>query len=70
MDVITRLFTIIGLYMGMTLVFAGLQAGIIEGVYYLFTKRTLEAGPNGVRFILFVSIIMSLLWICLFAGIF
>ena len=70
MDVITRLFTIIGLYMGMTLVFAGLQAGIIEGIYYLFTKRTLEAGPNGARFILFISVIMSILWICLFTGIF
>ena len=70
MAVITRLFTLIGLYMGMTLVFAGLQAGIIEGVYYLFTKRTLEAGPNGARFILLVSVIMSILWVCLFTGIF
>jgi len=69
MAVITRLFTIIGLYMGMTLVFAGLQAGIIEGIYYLFTKRTLEAGPNGARFILFVSVVMSMLWVCLFMGI-
>ena len=70
MNVITRLFTIIGLYMGMTLVFAGIQAGLIEGIYYLFTKRTLEAGPNGVRIILLVSIIMSLLWVCFFSGIF
>ena len=70
MDLITRLLTIIGLYMGMTLVFVGLQAGIIEGVYYLFTKRTLETGPNGARFIIFLSIVMSIIWVCLFTGIF
>ena len=56
--------------MGMTLVFVGLQAGIIEGVYYLFTKRTLETGPNGARFIIFLSIVMSIIWVCLFTGIF
>ncbi|MBN1290920.1 MAG: hypothetical protein JXB48_03695 [Candidatus Latescibacteria bacterium] len=70
MALIGRLLTIIGLYMGMTLVFVGIQAGLIEGIYYLFTKRILETGPHGTRFIVFLSILLSIVWVCFFTGTF
>ena len=63
MALVTRLFTMVGLYTGMTIVFMGLQAGLLVGVSYLFKGKVCCVGPHVTRWMLVLSILMSIIWV-------
>lgn len=63
MALVARLFTIVGLYMGMTMIFMGLQAGLLAGVSYLFRGRMCNVGPYATRLMLALSILLSIIWV-------